>query len=130
MSVHFEPRIISMSGKNHLSMYISMYLIIFGGGPCCSFSFLLFLFCCPIMCLYVLSSVLWYPLRFPHKNDALSVFISSCLIYVICVCLRRVMFNAYSVVFLFRFLRLVYPTGARGTNHPLFLTFCLQIYFQ
>ena len=27
-------------------------------GPCCS----------PIMCLYVLSSVLWYLLRFPHKT--------------------------------------------------------------
>jgi hypothetical protein len=29
------------------------------------FSFL----CCPIMHLYVLSSVLWYPLRFPHGKD-------------------------------------------------------------
>ena len=36
-----------------------------------------FLFC-PIMCLYVLSSVLWCPLRFPHKNDVRFVFISSC----------------------------------------------------
>ena len=25
---------------------------------------------CPIMCLYVLSSVLWCPLQFSHKNDA------------------------------------------------------------
>jgi len=25
--------------------------------------------CCPIMCRYVPSSVLWYPLGFPHKND-------------------------------------------------------------
>jgi hypothetical protein len=25
--------------------------------------------CCPSKCLYVLSSVLWCPLRFPHKND-------------------------------------------------------------
>ena len=54
-----------------------------------SFSFL----CCPIMCLYVLSSVLWCPLRFPHTNDVRFVFSSSCLyegsclIYVICVCL-------------------------------------------
>ena len=30
------------------------------------------------MCLYVLSSVLWCPLRFPHKNDVRFVFISSC----------------------------------------------------
>jgi hypothetical protein len=28
------------------------------------FSFL----CCPIMCIYVLGSVLWCPLRFPHKT--------------------------------------------------------------
>jgi hypothetical protein len=27
-------------------------------------SLFLFFLCCPIMCLYVLSSVLWYPLRF------------------------------------------------------------------
>jgi len=53
------------------------------------FSFL----CCPIMCPYVLSSVLWCPLRFPHKKVVLFVFTSSCLqegsclIYVVCVCL-------------------------------------------
>ena len=47
------------------------------------------------MCLYVLSSVLWCPLRFPHKNDVRFVFTSSCLqedsclIYVICVCLSH-----------------------------------------
>ena len=52
------------------------------------FSFL----CCPFVCLYVFSSVLWYPLRFPHRNDVRFVFTSSCmkegacLIYVICVC--------------------------------------------
>ena len=27
--------------------------------------------CCPIMCLYVLSFVLWCPLRFPHKTMSL-----------------------------------------------------------
>ena len=44
------------------------------------------------MCLYViLSSVVLYPLRFPHKNDVRFVFTSSwlwessCLIYVICL---------------------------------------------
>ena len=31
------------------------------------------------MCLYVLSSVLWCPWRFPHKNNVLFVFTSSCL---------------------------------------------------
>jgi hypothetical protein len=33
----------------------------------------------PIMCHYVLSSVLWCPLRFPHKNDVRFVFAPSCL---------------------------------------------------
>ena len=49
--------------------------------------------CCPItcMCLYVVSLVLLYPLRFPHKSDVRFVFTSSwlywgsCLIYVIYV---------------------------------------------
>ena len=62
--------------------------------------------CSPIMCLYVLSSVLWCPLRFPHKNDVRFVFTSSavvCLIYVICVCLRIVVSNTYCVAFLLCF---------------------------
>jgi hypothetical protein len=56
---------------------------------------------------YVLSSVLWCPLQFPHKNEVRFVFTSSCLkegsflIYVICVCLRIVLSNTYCVVFLF-----------------------------
>jgi hypothetical protein len=77
------------------------------------FSFL----CCPIICLYVLSSMVWCPiiclyvlskLRFPHTNDVWFVFTSSCLyggsclIYVICVCLRIVS-NAYCVVCLLCF---------------------------
>jgi hypothetical protein len=48
-----------------------------------------------IMCFNVLSSVLWCPLRFPHKKKRFSVSI-----YVICVCLRVVVSNLYSVVFL------------------------------
>jgi hypothetical protein len=49
------------------------------------------------LCVYVLSSVLWCPLRFPHKIDVRFVFTSSCLlegsclIYLICVCLRIVL---------------------------------------
>ena len=31
--------------------------------------------CCPIMCLYVLGSVLWCPLRGPHKRDILDMFV-------------------------------------------------------
>ena len=56
---------------------------------------------------YVLSSMLWCPLRFQHKNNVRFVFSSSCLkegsclIYVTCVCLRIVMFKTYCVVFLF-----------------------------
>jgi hypothetical protein len=52
--------------------------------------------CCPIICLYVLSSVLWCSLRFLHINDVCIVFTSSCMwdgsnpIYVICSCLRSV----------------------------------------
>ena len=59
------------------------------------------------MCLYILSSVLSCPLRFPHENDVRFVFTSSCLyesaclLYVICVCLRIVVSNTYCVVFLF-----------------------------
>ena len=34
---------------------------------------------CPFMFLYVLSSMLSCPLRFPHKNDVRFVFSSSCL---------------------------------------------------
>jgi len=53
------------------------------------------------MCLYVLSSMLWCPLRFPYNNYVRFVFTSnflyegSCLIDVICVCLRLVVSNAY-----------------------------------
>jgi hypothetical protein len=36
--------------------------------------------CCSVMCLYVYRSVLWCPLRFPHKNDVQFIFTSSCLL--------------------------------------------------
>jgi hypothetical protein len=39
-----------------------------------------FCVCCPIMCLYVLSSVLWCPLRIPHKNDVRFVFVYRLLV--------------------------------------------------
>ena len=69
----------------------------------------IFLLCCPIMCLYVLCSVLWCPLRFPHKKDVrffsyLQLFVeSSYLIYVMCVCLRIMLSNIFCVAFLFCF---------------------------
>ena len=58
------------------------------------------------MCLYVLSSVLYCPLRCPHKDDVRFVLTSSCLkegsclAWVVCVCLRMVVSNKCCVVFL------------------------------
>ena len=52
---------------------------------------------------------MWWPLRFPNKNDIRFVFSSSCLqeraclVYVICVCLRIVVSNPYCVVSLLWF---------------------------
>jgi hypothetical protein len=42
-------------------------------------SFFKVFLCCSIMCLYVLSFVLWCPLRFPHKYDVQFVSSSCCL---------------------------------------------------
>jgi hypothetical protein len=61
--------------------------------------------CSPITCLYVLGSVLW----FPHTTDGwlvlyLQLFVrGSCLINVICVCLRIMVSNAHCGRFLFVF---------------------------
>ena len=61
--------------------------------------FHLFMFlCCPIMYLYVLSSVLWCPLRFPHKNDVRFVFTSSCFAWCLMSYLRDLCLHAYSGV--------------------------------
>ena len=49
--------------------------------------------CCPIMCLYVLSSLLWCPLRFPHKNYVRFVFSSS-----LCLFAYIMLSNTYCVV--------------------------------
>ena len=43
---------------------------------------------CPYMCLDILSSMLWCPFRFPHKNNVLFIFTSSCLYegsYLMCL---------------------------------------------
>jgi hypothetical protein len=45
--------------RQHLISHSAFWL-----GPCCS----LFFLCCSILCLYVLSSVLWFPLRFPWQH--------------------------------------------------------------
>ena len=56
------------------------------------FSFL----CCPITCPSVVSSVLWCPIRFPQQQQNLclylTLFVVSCLIYLICVCLYLTLF--------------------------------------
>jgi hypothetical protein len=91
--------------------------------------------CCAIMFLYVLSSMLWCPLRFPHKNDLRFVFTSSCLcepsclIYVICVCLRIVVSNIYCVVCLLCFSSSCAPYVASFSvlsifDCPVYLLFC------
>ena len=57
---------------------------------------------------YILSSVLWCPLRFSHKNDLRFVFTSGCLSYF--RCLRVVLSDTYIVLcFCFVFLLLMYP---------------------
>jgi hypothetical protein len=85
--------------------------------------------CCPIMCLCILSSVLWCPLRFPHNNDVRFVFTSSCLyvgsclIYVICVCWRIVVSNTYNVrmCICFSCHRLVYHMLPVSMDCPFFI---------
>jgi hypothetical protein len=72
--------------------------------------------CCPVVLLYlyVLSFLLWCPLRLPHNNDVRYVFIyscwwyCSCLIYDMCVCMRIVVPKTYCDVFCFICLCLVY----------------------
>jgi hypothetical protein len=65
----------------HLVKILSTSLAFIPGfklwGSCCIL--------CHILCLYVLGSMLWCPLRFPHENDVLFVFPSG--LYC-CVCLR------------------------------------------
>ena len=61
------------------------------------------------LCVCVLSSILWCPLRFPHKHDVRFVFASSCLwegaclVCVVFICFRVVVSGTCCVVFLFCF---------------------------
>jgi hypothetical protein len=85
------------------------------------FSFL----CCPIMCLYLLSSVLWCRLRFPHKNDARFVFTSSCfrrahVLFTLFVFVCIEWCTAHSVLcFCFVILRLVWPVLSVSLDNPI-----------
>jgi hypothetical protein len=53
-----------------LSVSLEFAPVLSSGVSCCSI--------CPIMCLYVLSSVLWFPLRLPHKKRCLARVCHSC----------------------------------------------------
>ena len=83
-----------------------------------------FLFC-PIIYLYVLSSVLLScPLRFPHKNDVFTsrcLWEDTCLIYIICVSLRVLVSSTYCVVFLLSFSSSCVPYVASFSRFILFL---------
>jgi hypothetical protein len=64
--------------------------------------------CYPIMCFYVLSSVLWCPLRFPHKMmfGYLCLFAYSGVQHILCC---------------FVFLRVVYPVLSVSLDCPFFI---------
>ena len=64
--------------------------------------------CCPIMCLYVLSSVLWCPLRFPSLPP------------VVCR-MAHILSTLFVLCFCFVFLRLVYPMSPVSLDCPFFL---------
>ena len=88
----------------------------FWWGPCCFFSVFL---CCPIMCLYVMISVLWCQLWFPHK-----MMLGSSLPPVVMYYLRYLCLLAHSGVqhivlcFFSFFLRLMYPMLPVYLHYP------------
>ena len=96
----------------------------------------LFFLCCPIMCLYVLSSVMWCPLRFLNAKDVQFIFTSSCfhesscLIHLISVCLRIVGFNTYCVVFFFVLCTLCFSFSWLSFLLPLRYSFIYTFYLS
>ena len=81
---------------------------VFWWGPCCS---LFLVFCVVLLCVLTL----W----FPHKYDVRFVFTSSCLsclIYVICVCLRILVSNTDCVVFCFSSSCVLYVASFSGLS--------------
>ena len=124
--------LLANSGVQHT---LCCVFVLFVGGVRVAhlFSFLF----CPIMCLYVLSSVLQCLLRFPHTKNDMFVFTSSCLqdgsclIYVFCVRLHIVVSNTYFVVFLFCFSLSCVPYVARfyiKSHHLRDLTRCVTVH--
>jgi hypothetical protein len=77
------------------------------------------------MCLYVLSSVFWRPLRFPHKNDVRFVFNPvvcrrSYLCFFLCRCVQwfstLLVYMSFTVGVLLE-AGTAYPLTAPGLNH-------------
>jgi len=74
---------------------------------------------CLIMCLYVLSSMLWYPLRFPHKTMfgwclppvlCMSVHVLFTIFVLVCVywCPTHIVLCVFSLRLCCQFLRIVH----------------------
>ena len=121
---------VNLKKRHQLTLYGKL---LHGGCPIKGFggvrvaSFCLVFLCC-LMCLYVQSSVLWYPLRLPHKNDAWLIFTFSCLyedsclitlfVFVfLCWCPTHIV-----LCFYFVFLRLVYPMLPVSLDCPFLIT--------
>ena len=106
-SVHFFPDLFVgwlVSFLCYLCLLLNLMSNLFFRKVCVAH---IFSFCVVLSYVFpFLSSVVWCPLRFTHKNDDRFVFNSSCLLestclnYVICVCLPTLLSNTYCVVFL------------------------------
>ena len=90
--------------------HLSSATVVFDVGPC--FSLFFSVLCCPIMCLYLLSSVLWCPIRFPHTTmfgssshpvvcmrALVSLFFCACLCIVMSNILLLLIFLVFCIVF-------------------------------
>jgi hypothetical protein len=73
---------------------------------------------CPIMCLYVLSSVLWCPLRFPHKTDVRFVLAGVFMPYLCFFCLLVYSGVQHILCCGFFCLRIVYPMLPVSLDYP------------
>ena len=81
-----------------------------------------FFLCCPIMCLYVLSAMLWCLLRFPHTNDVRFMMSNiCCVVFLLCL-------SSFCVSYVAGFSGLLIvdcPFGVLEVEH-LFIT-CLHV---
>ena len=103
-----------VSYKRQYTSYHSRALEFTHGCFWCGSVFLTFfcVLCCPIMCLYLLSSVLWCPIRFPHTTmfgssshpvvcmrALVSLFFCVCLCIVMSNILLLLIFLVFCIVF-------------------------------